>query len=126
MNKPKNSPPSKKFPQKGITIAQSFEGPLPHPQILADYDKISPGFADRIITMAESETKHRHNLEFNTLKAQIWETRFGQILGFLIGIFTIAAGTFCAIRGAQISGSIIGSSGVVSLVSAFIFGRKKE
>jgi len=104
----------------------SFSGPIPPPQVLADYDKISPGFADRIISMAESEAKHRHTLEEKALKSQIIEIRLGQIFAFLIGSFTIAAGAFSAIRGAQIAGSIIGSGGVIGLVSVFIYGRKKQ
>jgi uncharacterized membrane protein len=126
MNKEKNNfPPQTSTKEKSITIAQ-FEGPLPHPQVLAEYDRVSHGAADRILTMAENEAKHRHNMEERALKAQIWEIRLGQIFGFSIGIFTIAAGAFCAIRGAQIAGSIIGGGGVIGLVSVFIAGRKKE
>ena len=95
---PDNLSPSDK--EKRQIEIRSFEGPLPHPQILSEYNEISPDFAGRIVTMAESEARHRHNLEEKALKAQVWEIRLGQILGFLIGTFTIAAGSFCAVRGA--------------------------
>lgn len=41
--------------------AESFEGPLPHPDILARYESILPGIADRIVRMAEAEQKARHS-----------------------------------------------------------------
>lgn len=108
------------------TLEQSFEGPLPHPQILAEYNKIAPDLVERIITMAESETKHRHEIENSVLRANVWEVRLGQVFGFLIGIFIMSAAGYCAIHGAQIAGAIIGSSGIAGIVSVFIAGRKNE
>ncbi len=70
-NKPKNiSPPKKGSAPTGTTQqkrtmvaqldAQQFSGPLPHPQILAQYNQAVPNAADRIIKMAESQSNHRH------------------------------------------------------------------
>ena len=52
------------------------------------------------------------------------EIKLGQFLGFLIGVFTVAGGTYAATHGAQIPGALIGSGGVIGLVTAFIYGRK--
>lgn len=35
----------------------SYTGPLPPPGAMADYEKVLPGMADRIVTMAEKEQK---------------------------------------------------------------------
>lgn len=40
-----------------------FSGPLPHPGILEGYEKILPGSADRILTMAEEEANHRRQID---------------------------------------------------------------
>lgn len=40
--------------------ARQFTGPLPPPEQLLQYEQISPGFADRIVTMAEKEQENRH------------------------------------------------------------------
>jgi uncharacterized membrane protein len=45
-------------------VSQQFSGPIPPPQILGDYDKVQPGFAERIIAMAEREQSHRHGIVF--------------------------------------------------------------
>lgn len=41
--------------------SETFEGPLPHPDILARYENILPGIADRIVRMAEAEQHARHS-----------------------------------------------------------------
>lgn len=41
--------------------SETFEGPLPPPDILARYENILPGIADRIVRMAEAEQNARHS-----------------------------------------------------------------
>jgi uncharacterized membrane protein len=92
---------------------------------------VNPGFAERILALVESEARHRQTLERQSLDAEInhmkhqhIEIHVGQILGFLIGIVSIAGGTYAALSGAQWAGGFIGSAGVVGLVSVFVMGRK--
>jgi uncharacterized membrane protein len=113
------------------TIEQEFQGPLPPPNVLGSYEKIEPGTANRIITLAENETKHRHNMEHKMLDAEIAgqqneakEVMLGQIFGFIIGLSTIVGGVYAAVKGAQWPGAIIGTTGVTGLVSVFVLGRK--
>ena len=50
----------------GIIVQQassSFQGPIPHPDHFAQYDKVLPGAAERILKMAESEQANRHKHE---------------------------------------------------------------
>ncbi len=140
-NTPRKKQPVKKaFPQtqqpspqqeSQIVAVRGFSGPLPPPETLQQYEKVCRGSADRIITMAENQATHRHDLEKKQLQADIKlackeanEIKLGQFLGFLIGIFTVAGGTYAATHGAQIPGVLIGSGGVIGLVTAFIYGRK--
>lgn len=108
-----------------------FHGPLPHPDILAAYEKIQPGFADRIVAMAEAEAIHRRASEEKALTADIEfnrkmfsEARLGQIFAFMIGLSAILAGAYAGINGAGVTGSLIGGSGVIGLVAVFVIGRK--
>ncbi len=48
-------PVSPENDEKSRLIAASFRGPLPPPAVLREYDQISPGLAEKIIGMAESE-----------------------------------------------------------------------
>lgn len=113
-------------------IAAQFQGPLPPPELLSQYNDIEPGLADRIVAMAEKESMHRRKMEEKTLTAEIEahnktmiERRLGQIFGFLIGVITIGCGTYAATSGAQWPGGLIGTGGVIGLVTVFVVGNKK-
>lgn len=117
-------------PQTGRHI-EFHTGPLPHPSVLSEYDRIHPGFAERIMSLAEKESEHRHNLEKQSIEVEMEdhrqqniEIRIGQIFAFSIGVITILAGSYTAINGAQIAGSLIGTAGVAGLASVFIIGHK--
>lgn len=44
-------------------VAASYSGPLPPPSMLRGYDDILPGAAHRILSMSESEQKHRQAMD---------------------------------------------------------------
>lgn len=86
---------------------KSHSGPLPSPEDLQRYNDISPGAAERILIMAESEQRHRHDIErlaietdtANQREFQVAETaringiflsdRRGQYLGAFVSILAI-------------------------------------
>ena len=61
--------------------------------------------------------------EIESLRKEAEDTKRGQIFGFIIGVAAVISGTASAVMGAQWAGALIGG-GLVSLVSAFIVGRK--
>jgi uncharacterized membrane protein len=73
MVKKKRKPTNKNLPQaekqthqqvKSVQAkAVSFSGPLPPPEVLQNYNQITPGAADRIISMAEKQSQHRQESE---------------------------------------------------------------
>lgn len=111
------------------TIEQQFSGPLPHPQILAQYDKIIPGCANKIISAWEEQAKHRQDLERKVISADIRQSYLGLFLGFIIAIAAIGAGTFLAYIGRPAEGIAAIISALVGLIGAYGWGsyqRRKE
>jgi uncharacterized membrane protein len=114
-------------------ISTSFKGPIPPPEILAGYEQIKIGYAERIFLMAESENIHRREIENKELNANIEiikrrdnEARLGQIFAFLIALSAIGGGVYATIHGSPIAGSVISTTGLVSIVGALIYGRKSD
>lgn len=112
---------------------QMFSGPIPPPEILAQYDKLQAGLAERIVRMAEIQGEHRREQESKALTAQIaqierrdHEAKRGQIFAFIIAISAIALGAFASIMGATVTGSIIGGLGLGGIITTFVYGRKRE
>jgi uncharacterized membrane protein len=132
-NQGKFQPSQQNHPTQNQILFQQTSGPLPAPNVLLEYDKNHPGFAERIMVMAEKEQSHRHVQESSIVQADIvvnkeilTERKRGQYLAFGIAVIAISAGTYAGINGASLAGSIIGGGGVVGLVSAFLYNRKAE
>lgn len=126
--KPKNATKQQTINRVQVS-ASSYSGPLPPPEILEYYDKIIPGGADRIFSLVEKQAAHRQGLERSVLKSDSINSIMGTICGFLIGVISILAGTYCITQGHEWSGSFLGGSGLTGLVGVFVYGsneRRKE
>jgi uncharacterized membrane protein len=114
-------------------IVAHFSGPLPPPSHFAQYDTVVPGAAERILSLAEQESRHRRSIEKMIAEAEVddrvaarRERKRGQDYGLAIGLFTISAGALTACLGHPIVGTFLGTGGVLGLVTAFVYGRRQE
>jgi uncharacterized membrane protein len=117
----------------GHIRSQSFSGPLPPPELLGRYDSLCPGSADRIITVAEKESEHRRSIEQALVRSDIeqevrdsHEARRGQVCALIITLAAIVAGSFTALHGHEIAGSIIGVGGIGGIVTSFLIGQVRR
>ncbi len=112
----------------------SFSGPIPPPEVLAQYESISPGFASRIISMAEIQSSHRQELEKESVRgitndaiASRQERRWGQVIGGIVVIAAILAAVALGIWGksawANAAGGAIGGISLVGVIIAFMTGK---
>jgi uncharacterized membrane protein len=92
-------------------------------EVLDRLKKLDSGFQERIIAEFESEARHRRKMEEMALVAAIADTLRGQNLGFVLGMIAIIVGGLTAMYGSQWAGGLIGSGGVIGLVSVFVTGR---
>lgn len=102
------------------------QGPLPSPDVLEHYDNILPGAAERIVSMAEDQAKHRQNLEYITVKAGSRDSLLGLIFGFIIGMSTIVGGVYCIMKGQPTEGTILSGAGLAALVGVFVYGSSQR
>ena len=107
-----------------IGYEELYVGPLPHPQILAHYENVHPGAADRIITMAENQASHRQTMENLVVKSTVGDSRLGVWLAFILVILVIVGGVLVAIFGNSVAGVAICVSGVGGIVGSFIYGTR--
>jgi len=116
--------------QKTVQVAHvsqtRFSGPLPHPDILARYEQILQGAADRIISMAEAQSRHRQELEAKVIGSDIKNSRIGLYCGLIIGLTAILSGAACIFVGQQWGGVFLGGAGLTGLVSVFVYGSHEK
>lgn len=73
---------------------EAYQGPLPHPDLLVKYEEIIPGSAERILSMAEKEQRHRHQLENEVIKKEIAQKGRGLYFGFTLALLIIVVGAY--------------------------------
>jgi uncharacterized membrane protein len=112
---------------KQVRLTQaSFQGPLPPPTTLEKYNDIIPNGAERIMKMAEDQSKHRQDIEKKAISSDITNSRLGLIFGLTIGLGGILSGTYCIINGYPKSGTVLFGSTIGSLVGTFVYGSKSR
>jgi uncharacterized membrane protein len=121
-------PPSQatdKRHQPPITLqSRRWNGPLPPPAILDQFEQVIPGSAERILQMAEKEQAHRLAREEKESAADIRDSSRGQTLGGIVALSAILGAVANSVLGGpwQASVALVGIP-ILGAVQAFIRGR---
>ena len=124
-----NNPAETKTENSRILARQqtvAFSGPIPPPELLAKYGEIIPNGADRILTMAENQSTHRQCIEKWAIIGGTILSYFGVLCAGIIAVGTLYFGSQLIREGHVVSGSIFAGSGLVGLVTAFIYGTRSR
>lgn len=121
-------PIAEKALQKQKIIAATFSGPLPPPSIIAGYEDILPGSADRIFTMAENEQKHRHEVENDIVQANFQLQRWGLLAGFsiVVGVLIVSGLLTSQDQGLLGFAGVLTAVGTVVSIFYYAQGRKQK
>jgi len=104
-------------------ISQQYSGPIPPPSMLNEYDMVKDGFAERIVTMAESEQKHRHQIESLAVKGAITKDKRSQIFALICVLFLSSLCGGLIYSGHDTAGAFLGGTTLVGLTALFITNR---
>ena len=114
-----------------VSIAQTYQGPIPPAAEMERYHDISSDLPQKIIQMAMDEQKHRFDLENAEQERKQKELEINSTLvrnGIKASIFCVliimSASVLCAFFGHPIASGIIGGGGIVVIVSVFVCGSK--
>lgn len=123
---PKNIKRQSELVKQLIVSGEFFSGPLPHPKILAEYEKILPGTTDRIFSMAEKQLNHRQDLEEKVVTANIANEKKGMYMSFVITITAMIIAFILIFSGKTVSGfvALIGTLGLHA--ANFAYQKYKE
>jgi uncharacterized membrane protein len=76
------------------SYSMAWEGPLPPPEIIRQYNEIIPNGADRIMKMAEAEQSHRHTVDQKVVNSLSDENTRGQWFAFLLAISVLGIAAY--------------------------------
>ena len=105
-------------------VQAHFAGPLPLPEHLSEYERVSPGAAERIIRMAESQADHRRTTESKIIDAGIRLASGGQIFAFVIGMTALLGGIGLMAFDKSITGVATSLSALATLVGVFVWSER--
>lgn len=98
--------------------ADPFVFGLPSPEVLQAYEQVSPGLADRILTLAETEAQARRDAERAAASAIPYD-RIAQLAALVVVVLFLVASVYLITRGHPITGCILGIVDLVALISVF-------
>ena len=107
-----------------ITVSERYEGPLPRPDHLREYEDILPGAAERIFSSSERQLEHNISSARFALEAQVADTRRGKDYGAGLFAFLIvcAFGSLFVTDNPLVPGIFLGAA-TVGGITALIRGR---
>lgn len=101
-------------------------GPIPDPATLRGYEDVQPGFAERIMAMAEREQQHRHDMDRTDATQAYRLASRGQVLALVaLGIMASLAITL-AVIGQPVWAAVVGGIDVAAVVGVFIGGQRQS
>jgi uncharacterized membrane protein len=131
----KNGPVSnqiKEPPQEHVLeslVAQqsiTWNGPLPPPVALAQYNTAFPGCAERIVRQAEEQSQHRQALEQLTIRANIASQNRGQWMAFVLALLILIGGFGLIFFEKSVLGTVFIGTDIAATVGIFLYGKHDQ
>jgi len=108
------------------TTAISWQGPLPPPGALREFNEVIPNGAERVMVLCEKQSAHRQELEKIVVESRTANMKRGQVFALIIAIFGLCVAAFCAYLDQPLVACIVAGTDLVALVSAFIYGSHAQ
>ena len=148
-NNPDYSPASSEAgsiqPQMDIMYVESaWAGPIPPPDAVQAYEKMTPGAADRILTITEKQQDHSHRvtekqqehehrmeervigIQETVVVSDVKQSFSGLWIGFAIAVLGILSGTALGIFGPAWLGGVVAGVPLTYLVGVFVYGSRSR
>lgn len=110
-----------------VRIEQSsYSGPLPPPQVLADYEKTLKGSADRILKMAEREQEARHRIDSEIIGNAAKQHKRGQYMGCTLVIVLASMAFTLGFLGHDWLSGMVFTGAIVSVAGIFVLNREPK
>lgn len=103
-----------------------YSGPIPQAEELEHYENVLPGLADRIVSMAEKQAKHRRRLETVDVVFEHLHVTIGQLSALIVAIFFGWVAWDLGRDGRELLAAFVGAVDLAALVSVFIYARRTE
>lgn len=105
--------------QEIIATMEMYNGPIPHPDILAGFDRLDKGSAKKIIDNGIGESTHRRKMEDKSMKHFARRFYFRFVLAFILALLFGYASYNLVMNDHVVVGSIFMGITFISMLSIF-------
>lgn len=109
-----------------LAVSSHFSGPLPPPHVLGQYNQAFPNAAERIVEMAEGQSKHRQDLEKSRVLADIDNEKRGQWFAFALALLMFVGAFLLVWQGKSVAGLTLLIAEIATLAGLFIYGKESK
>lgn len=110
----------------GQVVSTSYQGPIPAPNHLREYDDLVPGSAKQIMDLFEAQSRHRMAMESHVIRSDVRRSWTGLILGFVVAMTVVLCGTWMIATGHDWAGGSMITTGLGSIVGVFVYGSRSQ
>jgi len=109
-----------------LAIASHFQGPLPPPELLKQYNEVIPGSAETIIEQFVAQGNHRRELEKMVIGGDIKRSNWGLAAGFTLGLVGLFGSFYVISIGHSLEGLATFLMALGTLVGSFIVVTRRR
>lgn len=103
-----------------------WNGPLPPPAVLKQYDEVNTGLAERIVASMEREQSHRHDMDRSLLSAHRSLYARGQFIAAFVVVTCLILGFLLGYNGQTTAAVAFVTGGVSQVILAFLGIRQER
>lgn len=100
-------------------ITRFHSGPLPDPETLSAYAKLIPNGADRVMSLVERQTAHRHQRE----SADARQAVRGHWMAYTLAVALSGAGVYLGLRGHDWLAAALFTTTVGAVIAALVVDK---
>lgn len=98
--------------------------PLPDPHALRPYAKLIPNGAERLMSLVEIESAHRHAQEARMVACETRRVTRGQWMAFVLTLLLATAGLYLGVTGHDWLAAGLFSTTIGAVVTIFLLGNR--
>ena len=110
-----------------VTRASAWSAPMPQPSVLAEYDRVLPGSAERILRAFEAVTTDAASRDGKLVDAGIWVRKYGTRAAIVfLAVLIVAAIIFFALGNIVAGTALLGAPLIIAIVSIITGAMDKD
>jgi uncharacterized membrane protein len=115
--------------KKTVQIAQYaefFQGPLPHPNLLRQYNDIVPRFAQEVTKAMIEQSQHRREIEKLVIVSKIEQAKRGQYIAAFVTALLVGLSAYMVKMGHLTEAAVVVGINLTALIGVFITNKESQ